>query len=48
MPHRFDPSHADRLRSPERRQMQYPFAILDAIGVSLRPRTPAWTSWLPF
>jgi ubiquinone/menaquinone biosynthesis C-methylase UbiE len=34
MPHRFDPAHADRLLSPERRQMQDPDAILDAIGVS--------------
>ena len=34
MPHRFDPSHADRLLSPERRQMQDPDAILDALDVS--------------
>ncbi len=34
MPHRFDPMHADRLLSPERRQMQDPDAILGAIGLS--------------
>jgi ubiquinone/menaquinone biosynthesis C-methylase UbiE len=34
MPHRFDPSHADRLLSPERRQMQDPDTILGAIGLS--------------
>ncbi len=34
MPHRFDPAHADRLLSPERRQMQDPDAILGAIDLS--------------
>ena len=34
MPHRFDPAHADRLLTPERRQMQDPEAILGALGVS--------------
>lgn len=34
MPHMFNPAHADRLLSPERRQMHDPDAVLDAIGVS--------------
>ena len=34
MPHKFDPSHADRLLSPERRQMQDPDAILSALDLS--------------
>jgi ubiquinone/menaquinone biosynthesis C-methylase UbiE len=34
MPHRFDPAHADRLLSPERRQMQDPDVILAAIDLA--------------
>ena len=32
--HKFDPAHADCLLSPERRRMQDPDAILDAIDLS--------------
>ncbi len=34
MPHKFDPSHADRLLGPERRKLNDPDAILGALGVS--------------